>query len=66
MKGCVAIVGVWWNVIDVIGVDQAVLYYWHCLWTSGGRWKFLGEQDGAVVGVFLPLPSGVLNAHFRL
>ena len=18
------------------GVDQAVLYYWHCLWTSGG------------------------------
>ena len=55
------------------GVDQAVLYYWHCLWTSGGRWKFLGEQDGAVVGVFLPLPSGpassplsVLNAHFRL
>ena len=42
------------------GVDQAVLYYWHCLWTSGGRSKFLGlleEQDGAVVGVLLPLPS---------
>ena len=24
-------------------VDQAVLYYWHCLWTSGGRSKFIGE-----------------------
>ena len=44
------------------GVDQAVLYYWHCLWTS-----VLKEQDGAVVGVFLPLPSGpASSAHFRL
>ena len=38
----------WWNVIDIIvclpfGVDHAVLYYGHCLWTSGGWSKFLGE-----------------------
>ena len=39
------VVWLWWD-----GVDQAVLYYWYCLWTSGGiSW----EQDG---GVFLPLP----------
>ena len=25
------------------GVDKAVLYYWHCLWASGGRSKFLEE-----------------------
>ena len=40
------------------GVDQAVLYYWHCSWTTGGgRSKFLGlleEQDGAA---FWPLPA---------
>ena len=38
----------WWGVVkchDVpFGVDQAVLYYWHCLWWAfGGRLKFLGE-----------------------
>ena len=64
------------------GIDQAVLYYWHCLWTSGWlsvvgqnvlRMGLLEEQNGAVVGVFWPLPSSpassplsILNAHFRL
>ena len=41
------------------GVDQAVLYYWHCLWTSvkiSWRMGFIEEQDGAVAS--LPL-----NAH---
>ena len=46
------------------GVVQAVLYWWHCLWTSGGllvglqwsvkiswRMSVLEEEDGAVVGV---------------
>ena len=78
--GCVVVVG---NVVDVIvGVVQAVLHYWHCLWTSGGllmvgqnilRMGLLEEQDGSVVGVFWPLTSGqassplsILNAHFRL
>ena len=42
--GCVVVVGVWWNVINVI-----------CLWTSGGllvvvRNFFLEEPDGGVVG----------------
>ena len=35
-------------------------------WASGGQWKFLGEQDGAVVGVFLQLPEYIkctLPAH---
>ena len=37
-------------------VDQAVLYYWHCLWTSKISWRMglFKEQD---VGV---LPSGIL------
>ena len=49
MLGCVVVVG---DVIDVlVCLDQAVLY--------GG----LPEQDGAVVGVFLPLPSGQLPVH---
>ena len=50
------------------GVDQAVLYYCHFRW---GQSKFLGEQNGAFVGVLLPLPSGpasgplrIYNAHF--
>ena len=63
-------------------VDQAVLYYWHCLLTSGGLPVVgrnflengpLEKQDGAVVGVFWPVPSGptsgplsILNAHFQL
>ena len=55
---------------SLFGVDQAVLYYWHCLWTSW-RMGLLEEQGDAVVGVFLPHPfrSGplsILNAHFRL
>ena len=28
---------------EPFGVDQAVLYYWHCLWISGGQSKFVGE-----------------------
>ena len=49
-------------------------------WASGGQSKFVGvymgvleEQDGTVVGVLWPLPSGpasgslgILNAHFQL
>ena len=67
-------VGVWWNVIDVIVcllvLTRLCCIIGHCLWTSSGRSKRLGEweeQDGVVVGVFCPLPySGplsILNAH---
>ena len=53
-----------WNVL--VGVDQAVLYYWHCFglplgfrWSVEISWRMglLEEQDGAVVGVFLPVRS---------
>ena len=52
---------------------DVLLYYWHCLWTSGGlpvvsqiflEMDVLEKQDGAVVGVFW-LPC-TLNAHLRL
>ena len=33
--GCVVVVRVWWNAIDVI------VLYRHCLWASGGWLKFL-------------------------
>ena len=33
--GCVVVVGVWWNVTDII-VCLLVLYSIYCLWTSGG------------------------------
>ena len=46
----VVVVGVWWNVIDVIVyLLVAVLYYWHCLWISGGRSKFLGSLRNRIV-----------------
>ena len=57
------------------GVDQAILYYWHCLWTSGGlpvvggnflENGALEEQDGAVVGAFLPLPSGPASSPLSI
>ena len=45
----------------------AVLYYWHCLWTSGGN--ILENGPGAVVGMFPSGPASgplnILNAHFR-
>ena len=80
------VVGVWWNVIDVL-VCLLVLTRLCCIigivcglpvgfrWSVEISWRMglLEEQDGAVVGVFLPLPSGpasgplsILNAHFRL
>ena len=42
-----------------------VLYYWQ--WSVEISWTMglLEEWDGAVVGVFRPLPSGPLSAHFR-
>ena len=61
-----------------VGVDQAVLYYWQFVdfrWSVEISWRMglLEEQDGDVVGVFLPLPFGpasgplsILNAYFRL
>ena len=54
------------NVIVPFGVDQTVLYYWHCLWTSGGQ-NFL-ENGGTGCGCVMapPLQSSILNAHFRL
>ena len=49
-----------WKVVDCVEVDLLhprrkwvvwlciivclLVYYWHCLWTSGGRSKFLGEM----------------------
>ena len=45
---CVVVVGVWWNVM---------LYYWHCLWTSSGRLKFLGERASCCCGRALAPPS---------
>ena len=47
--------GLWWGMssTSLFGVDQAVLYYRHCLRTSGGLpvvgRNLLEEQDGAVV-----------------
>ena len=38
--GCVVVGGV---VECPFGVVQAVLYYWHCLWTSSGWSKLLSE-----------------------
>ena len=56
--GCVVMVRVWWNAIDVIvafGVVQAVLYYRHCGLLVGFWWLeiswimgLLEEQDGAM------------------
>ena len=48
-------------------------YYWHCLWTSGVllavniSWRMgpLEEQEGAVVGVFSPLPSGPASSPLK-
>ena len=81
--GRVVVVGVWWNVIDVIA-SLLVLTRLFCIiaivcgllvgfrWSVEISWRMglLEEQDGAVVGVFLPLPSGpassILNAHLWL
>ena len=72
--------GHWHNCVP-FGVVHAVVYYWHCLWTSSGLpmvgQNWMGdfeEQDGAVVGVFWHLPSSpascsplsTLNVHFWL
>ena len=48
--GCVVVVEVWWNVIDVI-VCHLVLTYFR--WAVGHNFLENGpQQDGAVVGVF--------------
>ena len=68
---CVVVVGVWWNVIDVI-VCLLVLTRPCCTidtvcgllvgfqWLVQISWRMglLEEQEGAVVGVFWLLPSG--------
>ena len=75
----------WWSCVH-FGFVEAVWFLWDCLWASGGlpedfRWPVntslrrgvLEAQDGVVVGVVWPLPSGLasgplrtLNEHFRL
>ena len=74
--GCVVVVGVWWNVIDVI-VCLLVLSRLCCTsgivcglpvgfrWSVKISWRMgvFEKQDGAVVGVFWPLPSGFVLLH---
>ena len=57
MLGCVALVGV----SVPFCVVQAVLYKWHCLWTS----VLEIQQDGAIVGV-PPSFGSIVNSHFRV
>ena len=42
------------SLTSLCGVDQVVLYYWHCLWTS----KFLGLLGWCCCGL------SILAAHF--
>ena len=49
------------------GFVVAVWFLWDCLWASGGlpmaSQHFI--QDGVVVGVVWPLPSGLASSHLR-
>ena len=78
---CVVVVGVWWNVIDVIEC-LLVLTRLCCTndvvcglpvgfqWSVEISWRMGLLEEHGVVGVFWPLPSSsplsILNAHFRL
>ena len=67
-SGFVVVVGVWWNIIDVI-VCLLVLSRLCCGLPVGFGWSVkiscrmgvLEEQHGAVVCVFRPLPSVLVH-----